>query len=299
MVRGAFSESIRLDLSKVADRNKESIRAETAAAILCAGTGKKPCRGKVDIVSTSSTIFAERLKSLLQQLDISAELIHVQETSGKQTVTISEKDDLFISNMILPYLDEESVDPIASTVHLRRAALRGAFLSAGTASEPERAYQVEMHVKSAAFARILTLFLHAENIEPNLLVRSSRTVLYFKEGSQIADFLAMIGAYRSLLFFENVRANKEIRNQVNRAVNCDTANAKRLADAGVRRGELIKALLRSSAAGRIPKELKAAADVLIENPGLSLKDLGEMMDPPIGKSGMYHRMQKLERIAND
>jgi hypothetical protein len=109
----------------------------------------------------------------------------------------------------------------------------------------------------------------------------------------------MIGAHRSLLYFENVRANKEIRNQVNRAVNCDTANAKRLADAGVRRGELIKALLQSSAAGRIPEELKAAADVLIDNPGLSLQDLGEMMDPPIGKSGMYHRMQKLERIAND
>jgi hypothetical protein len=299
MVRGAFSESIKQDLSKVSDRNPESIRAEIVSAILCAGNGSKAFRGKVDIVSASSIIFAERIKGLLQQLDISAELIHVRKTAGKQTVTISEKDNMLLSDMIVSFLNEESVDRIASTVHERRAALRGAFLSVGTASEPARAYQVEMHVKSAIFARALTLYLHAENIEPNLLTRNGRTVLYFKEGSQIADFLAMIGAHRSLLYFENVRANKEIRNQVNRAVNCDTANAKRLADAGVRRGELIKALLRSSAAGRIPEELKAAADVLIDNPGLSLQDLGEMMDPPIGKSGMYHRMQKLERIAKD
>lgn len=299
MVRGAFSESIRTDLSKVFDRNPESIRSEIASAILCSGSGNKAVGGKTNIVSTSSGIFAERLKNLLQQMDISAELIHVHSTAGKQAVAISGKDSLSLSDMAFSFLDEDCIDRTASSVHARRAALRGAFLSVGSASEPTRAYQVEMHVKSAAFARALTLFLHAENIEPNLLERNGRTVLYFKEGSQIADFLAMIGAHRSLLYFENVRANKEIRNQVNRAVNCDTANAKRLADAGVRRGELIKALLRSSAAGRIPKELKAAADVLIDNPGLSLQDLGEMMDPPIGKSGMYHRMQKLERIAKD
>jgi len=299
MVKGSFSESIRLDLSKVSDRNPEAIRSEIAAALLCAGNGSIASRGKVNLVSTSSSIFAERIKGLLQQLDISAELIHVHQTAGKQTVSVPEKDSLFLSEMTASFLDEENIDRIASTVHARRAALRGAFLSVGTASEPARAYQVEMHVKSPAFARALMLYLHAENIQPNLLARNGRAVLYFKEGSQIADFLAMIGAHRSLLYFENIRANKEIRNQVNRVVNCDTANAKRLADAGVRRGELIKALLRSSAAGRIPEELKAAADVLIDNPGLSLQDLGEMMDPPIGKSGMYHRMQKLERIARD
>lgn len=299
MVKGAFSESIRLDLSKVSDRNPDSIRAEIAASLLCAGNGNNAFRGKADIVSTSSSIFAERIKGLLHQLDIPAELIHVPRTAGKQTVSVSGKDSLLLSEMIASFLEEECIDRTASTVSTRRAALRGAFLSVGSASEPSRAYQVEMHVKSAAFARALTLFLHAENIEPNLLPRNGRMVLYFKEGSQIADFLAMIGAHRSLLDFENVRANKEIRNQVNRAVNCDTANAKRLADAGVRRGDLIKALLQSSAAGRIPEELKAAADVLIDNPGLSLQDLGEMMDPPIGKSGMYHRMQKLERIAKD
>lgn len=299
MAKGTFSESIRTDLSKVSDRNPDVIRAEISAAILCAGNRIGDTRGKVIIVSTSSGIFAERMKWLLFQLNISAELIPVKETSGKKAVSVSEADSLILRETVFSFQDEANVDRIASAANTRRAALRGAFLSVGSASEPERAYQVEMHIKSMAFSRVLTLFLHAENIEPSLLERNGRTVLYFKEGSQIADFLAMIGAHRSLLYFENVRANKEIRNQVNRAVNCDTANAKRLADAGVRRGELIKSLLKSSAAGRIPEELKAAADVLIDNPGLSLRDLGEMMDPPIGKSGMYHRMQKLEQIARD
>ena len=166
-------------------------------------------------------------------------------------------------------------------------------------SEPLKAYQIEIPVRNSRAANYLTLLLHAENIEPSILYRNGHPVIYFKEGQAIGDFLALIGAHSSLLRFESIRVDKELRNAVNRVVNCDTANARRQADACVRQSALMRDLLDSSESTQIPQELMEAARVRVDNPGMSIRDLGLLMSPPIGKSGMNHRLRKLEEIAKE
>ena len=121
--------------------------------------------------------------------------------------------------------------------------------------------------------------------------------MYLKEGQHISDFLLQTGAHESLMEFESLRVEKEMRNSVNRVVNCDNANSQRIANTSARQLELIRSLRDSRLLGRLPAELQAAAQARLDNPDLSLRELGELMDPPIGKSGMNHRLKKLENLA--
>ncbi len=255
--------------------------------------------GRIRILTTSSNSCADRLVRLLREKQIAAEIIPVGKAGTELAVIADSAGHAELVSLADAFRAESITDNVTSSTRIRRAALRGAFMACGTAADPRRAYQIELHVKDSVFAHALMLILHAEDIEPSLLLRHGRNILYFKEGAQLGDFLAMIGAHISLLHFENIRTDKEIRNQVNRMVNCDTANAVRQAEAGARRGERLKTLLLGEEAARLPQELKDAAEVLIDNPGLSIKELGEMMDPPISKSGMHHRLRKLEKYAEE
>lgn len=294
-----FSESIRKDLSKVSVRAQDESRAEIASMILCAHSGRTGSDGSVRILKNPSPLCADRLIRLLLENQIPARSIRVGRAGTDLAVVTDPENHAELVARANAFRAESITDDVTSHTRVRRAVLRGAFMACGTAADPRRAYQIELHVKDPIFAHALTLILHAEDIQPSLLFRNGRNVLYFKEGAQIADFLAMIGAHISLLHFENIRTDKEIRNQVNRMVNCDTANALRQAEAGARRSERLKALLLGEEAARLPQELKDAAEVLIDNPGLSIKELGEMMDPPISKSGMHHRLRKLEKFAEE
>lgn len=295
-----FSESIRKDIEKVPVRTPDESRAELASMVLCAHSARnEPGDRGVRVLTTSSSSCAERLIRLLREKRIPAEMIPVGITAKELAVVTDPANHKELIDLANAFRAESVTDDVTSSTRIRRAALRGAFMACGTAADPRRAYQIELHVKDSVFAHALMLFLHAEDIEPSLLSRNGRTILYFKEGAQIADFLAMIGAHISLLHFENIRTDKEIRNQVNRMVNCDTANAVRQAEAGARRGDRLRSLLLGEEAARLPQELKDAAKVLIDNPGLSIKELGEMMDPPISKSGMHHRLRKLEKYAEE
>jgi len=300
MTEQSFSQSIKADLLKVTDRTKEEMQAELVTAFLCAG---RPGADKSELplyFSTASSGFAERLVGQLRAIGLDA----LAERSEKTTTSLwyvyplpSER--MTFEQLLRLYEKEEQQDQITSALPARRAALRGAFLAAGLMSEPLKAYQVEISARSARAADYLTLLLHAENIEPGIIYRNEHPVIYFKEGQSIADFLAVTGAHNSLLRFESVRVDKELRNSVNRVVNCDTANAQRQANACARQSALLQDLLDSAANVQIPKELREAARVRVDNPGMSIRDLGLLMSPPIGKSGMNHRLRKLEEIAKE
>ena len=135
------------------------------------------------------------------------------------------------------------------------------------------------------------------DIRSNTLERSGNTIVYFKEGELIAEFLLQTGAHVALLSFESLRVDKEMRNTVNRVVNCDNANAQRIANTSARQLQLLHELQDSNTLGLLSAELQAAAKARLANPHLSLRELGELMNPPIGKSGMNHRLKKLETIA--
>lgn len=297
MPSARFSESIRKDILKVQVRDREEARAEIASMLSCSNPVKVD--GGMRILSSSSPLGAERLARLLREEGIVSETRPVGKAGSETGLFITETDYCRMAEFADAFRSEAFSDDGAITTRQRRAALRGAFMVCGVASDPRRTYRIELHIKDPLFARATLLLMHAEDIEPSRMLRNGKNILYVKEGAQIADFLAMIGAYISLLFFENIRTDKEIRNQVNRTVNCDTANARRQAEAGARRGESLRSLLTSAEGVRLPKELRDAAEVLIENPGLSIKELGELMDPPIGKSGMHHRLRKLERYAEE
>jgi DNA-binding protein WhiA len=296
----SFSQSIKMDLLKVTDRTTEEMEAEVVAAFLCAG---RPGADKALLpyyFSTASASYAERLVGQLRAigLDALAEKSPKAKGSVWHVYPLPSDNDSF-EERFCTFEETEKQDRITSTSQVRRAALRGAYLASGWMSEPQKAYQIEIKSRSIRAADFLMLLLHAENIEPAVMSRNGHPVVYFKEGRAIADFLALIGAHNSLLRFESVRVDKELRNSVNRVVNCDTANAKRQADACARQTALLESLLTRESGSHIPEELLDAARLRLENPGMSIRDLGELMTPPIGKSGMNHRLIKLEEIAKE
>lgn len=298
MSEHSFSKGIKADLLKVPVRTREEARAEVSAAFLAAGHPGADVQPLPLYLMTSSASYAERLVGQLRLagLDALAEKTILAARTRWHVYPLPAGEQTF-EEMLGAFLDEKNLDNISSSQNIRRAALRGAFLAAGTMSDPTKAYQAEIAARDRRAAEILLLLLHAENIEPSIVVRNDRPVLYFKEGQAIADFLAATGAHSCLLQFESIRVDKELRNTVNRVVNCDTANARRQAEACARQTELLRLLLESDAGVRLPKELQEAARVRVDNPGMSIRDLGLLMTPPIGKSGMNHRLRKLEEIA--
>ena len=178
-----------------------------------------------------------------------------------------------------------------------RYFLRGVFLACGYCSDPSIAYRIELHVKESWAVPIIEDMLAQADVPFRTSGRGEVTVLYITSGDAVSDFLGIIGADLKRLEFENKRAEKEVIGNVTRAVNCDSGNTRRQAEAGAARNELISKLMASDAANSLSPELLQAAKINLENPGASISELGKLMDPPIGKSGMNHRIQKLLEIA--
>lgn len=181
----------------------------------------------------------------------------------------------------------------------RRAYLRGAFLGGGSVNNPEGNYHLELITKDIAHVKVLCSMMEKIQLEPKLGRRKQWHVIYLKDSEQIIRFLNVIGAHTALLEFENARIIKDMRNQVNRLVNCETANLNKTVEAGVRQEGNIRYLINKIGYENIPHTLKEVARIRLEHPEVSLKELGEMMDPPLTKSAVNHRLRRLEKMAED
>lgn len=181
----------------------------------------------------------------------------------------------------------------------RRAYLRGAFLAAGSVSDPDKSYHLEIACQNSEMADKIIELLSSFEIEGKQVVRKKYYVVYIKEGSQIVETLNVIGAHLALMDYENSRIVREMRNSVNRRVNCETANIGKAVNASVKQVEDIRIIKESGAYRSLPDTLKEMCDVRMEYPGMPLKELGEMMNPPMGKSGVNHRLRKLSEIADN
>lgn len=195
--------------------------------------------------------------------------------------------------------DEEVPDIDPGDSRDRRNFLKGVFIAAGYCSDPSKSYRIELHVPDLGAVNIVTGLLEAERLAPSCAQRDGMYAVYLKNGDDVADFLGMIGASNMWLEFENVRAEHEVLGNINRAMNCDLGNTKRQAEAGAVRNEAIRRLMNSDKAKDLSDDLRMAAEVNLANPGASLKELGELMDPPISKSGMNHRIKKLLELAEN
>ena len=181
----------------------------------------------------------------------------------------------------------------------KRSYLRGVFLGAGSLSDPQNSYHLEIVANSEEYAASLVELIETFGLHPKISGRKNVLLVYLKESEQIADFLNIIGAHKALLELENIRIQKEMRNQVNRLVNCENANLNKAVDAACRQKMNIEFVQKYHGFESLPEGLRAVAEARLENPEVSLKELGQMMTPPLGKSGINHRMRKIEELADE
>ena len=179
----------------------------------------------------------------------------------------------------------------------RRAFLRGAFLCAGSISDPEKGYHLEFVCTRESKARQLREIIQGYGIEARIVPRKKYHVVYIKEGAGIVDLLNVMEAHVALMNLENLRIVKEMRNSINRRVNCETANITKTVNAASRQIEDILFLRDHYGIQKLPPALRQMAEVRLEYPDAPLKELGERLEPPVGKSGVNHRLRKLGELA--
>ena len=181
----------------------------------------------------------------------------------------------------------------------KRAYLRGCYMAVGSMSDPYKSYHLELVCGLQAQAEQLLKILHDFSLDAKMIIRKKYYVVYMKEGENIADFLNITEAHKALMEFENTRIYKGMRNMVNRKVNCEAANITKTVNAATRQVEDIRLIREKMGLEGLPEPLRQMAYVRLENPQASLGELGKLLDPPVGKSGVNHRLRKLGELAKE
>lgn len=181
----------------------------------------------------------------------------------------------------------------------KRAFIRGAFLATGSISDPEKGYHFEIVCPDRQKAEQLQELIRSFQIDAKIVLRKKSYVVYVKEGAQIVDILAVMEANVALMNLENIRILKEMRNSVNRKVNCETANINKTVSAAVKQIEDIKLIESQKGFHTLNEGLAEIAELRLQYPEATLKELGMMLNPQVGKSGVNHRLRKLSEIADE
>lgn len=181
----------------------------------------------------------------------------------------------------------------------QQAFLRGAFLGAGSISLPEHDYHLEFVCNSERKAAAVSQLLTRCGLQYHTMQRRGASVVYLKQGAQISTLLGLMGAVRAMMRYENILAQRNLRENVMRATNCDHNNMIRQLDAAQRQVAAIQALKTSQKWAALPSSLREIAELRLQNPDITLEQLGELLMPPLGKSGVNHRMRKLMAMAEE
>lgn len=181
---------------------------------------------------------------------------------------------------------------------LSESFLRGAFLASGSMSDPDKGYHLEIVCSKEPQAQQMLELLGNFEIEGRIVLRKKYFVVYVKEGAGISDFLNVTEAHVALMEFENSRVVRDVRNTINRRVNCETANITKTVTAATKQLDDILLLQERYGFEKLPDNLRQMAEVRLEHPDAPLKDLGAYLDPPVGKSGVNHRLRKLCELAD-
>ncbi len=245
--------------------------AKKLALLLRRGFGVRAVSGERGVVSVPDGGDAEKVLRAMKLMD--------------QNGAFTDRED-FVSGMLV------------QSSCCRRAFIRGAFLAGGSISNPEKSYHFEIVCANRARAEQLAAMTASFDIEARIVPRKRHQVLYIKEGSQIVDMLAVMGANLALMDLENVRILKEMRGTVNRKVNCETANINKTVSAAVEQINDILYIRDRLGFDRLPEGLRQTALARLEQPDATLKELGDSLEPPVGKSGVNHRLRKLKELAN-
>jgi DNA-binding protein WhiA len=190
-----------------------------------------------------------------------------------------------------------SDDNLEKPLDYDRSFVRECFLFGGVISNPGKTYHVEFTIPQDKADELLKI-LSGFQLNPKMIARKGQIVVYIKEAEGIADILNIMGAHKSLLALEEMRVEKNVRNAINRKVNFETANINKTVDAALGQIDAIKYILQTVGLSYLPKPLREIAELRLDNETLSLTEIGELASPPLGKSGVNHRLRKICKIAD-
>lgn len=304
----SFSSELKEDLSKIQNlKNKDLVKYELIGYLISNNT---TCDNKNIYYSTVNEYNINRFNKLISNMEILNFKIDIK---GKNyIITLPKIEDIqeieYVENKVevsMAFENEikEKIDKsggIESKDEARIKALaRGAFLGSGSVNNPENKYHLEVVLSNNKNASSIKKMLEKMQINFKALERKNGYSLYMKDGEEISKFLAFIGANNSVLKFEEIRVLREMKNNVNRKVNCETANLNKTINAAVKQIEAIKKLKESGKLESLNPNLKEIASLRVENPDATLTELGQMLQNPIGKSGVNHRLNQLIELSKN
>lgn len=308
----SFSSDVKEELSRQISTARHCQIAEVAAVISLCGKITVSSDGKYSVkMYTENVSVARKYFTLVKKtFNINTEISIRQNTNLKKrrtyTLTISDHEDsirvlqatkLIDTNMQIKD-DLSLVDYLViQQICCKRSFIRGAFLASGSISAPEKSYHFEIVCATLEKATQLQEIIKTFDVDAKIVGRKKHFVVYVKEGTQIVDILNVMEAHVALMDLENIRILKDMRNSVNRKVNCETANISKTVSAAVKQIEDIQYIKNAIGFEELSEGLKEIALARLEQPEATLKELGEMLDPVVGKSGVNHRLRKLSIIA--
>jgi cell division protein WhiA len=310
----SFSAKVKREVCRISEITKEEARAVLSGIMKVSGSVSLGENRKLSFKVTTENAAIARLmfKLLKEHFNIHTRLLVKRSNSLKKNniyiVIITEEMGVkqYLREIGVVQDDEEHFildykipEKIVSNDLYKKSYIRGAFLGGGSISNPEKAYHLEFVTHNEEYAQSLSELVNSFDLNSKIIKRKNSYIVYLKEGQQIVDILNIIGAHNNLLYVENVRIMKEMRNKVNRLVNCETANLSKTVNAAVRQSESIKLIEREIGLKRLPENLREIAELRLKYPDESLKELGEKLDPPVGKSGVNHRLRRIEKIASE
>ena len=287
----SFSSEVKEELGKLNNlAHKEEVKYETIGYLI---SSNSYCINEKNIrYGTESDYNINRFSKLLSNLDIN----HNIEIVGKSfIITLKSKniDFVEIKNGKI-YIKEKP-----KKEENIRAIVRGCFLGSGSMNNPDNKYHLEIILSNRENLEYIIETLSKFGINCKSMIRKEKYSIYFKEGEEISKLLAFIGANKSVLKFEEIRVNKEMRGKVNRIVNCKTANINKTINASIEQIEAIKKIQKHNKFNNLNDNLKEIANLRIEYPDMSLSELGKLLKEPLGKSGVNYRLKKIIEIASE
>lgn len=288
----SFSKDVKEELSKTNNlSNKELVKAELIGYLI---TSNSVVKGNYIKFSTESEYNINRFAKLLNNVNISKYEIDIQgkvfSIIIKQKIDLEELD-ILDGNIIL----NEKIFNFCQNEILQKSIVRGSFLGSGTLNNPEKIYHLEVIYSNLLNMNYIYEILNKSNIKMKTLNNS----LYLKDGEEISKFLAFIGANNAVLKFEEIRVIRDMKNNVNRIVNCETANLNKIINAALEQIENIKLIKKLNKFHELSPNLQEIAELRLEHPEASLTELGEMLEKPIGKSGVNYRLKAINDFAEE
>ena len=300
----SFSGDIKDEIARQIPEDKHCLQAEIAAIICFAGTVCQIPGQESVLVETENVNLAKKYLQLVKRaFDIQVDLNIKKRSAGKNrqySILISDTNEV---NCVIAgaYADGEkdTFHRFADDSGGKRAFIRGAFLAAGSVSDPSKSYHFEIVCKTPAMAEKLRDMIGTFGIPAKTVSRKAKYIVYVKDSEGIVDMLNVMEAHRALMELENIRIIKDMRNSANRQYNCDAANINKMVKAAARQLEDIRYIEQHMGFENLNAPLREMAQVRLEHPDISLQEVGTYLDPPVGKSGVNHRLRKLGEIAQE